>query len=62
MKNLLEGPMPGVVPPLALMQILRCEHVDDLHVLAGAKRETLQACEVMDTATLRRTHERFGFG
>jgi len=45
----------GVVPPLALMHILRHEHVEDLHRLAGIKRETHQAREAMESAPLRRS-------
>ncbi len=48
----------GVVPPLALMHILRHEHVEDLHRLAGIKRETYQAREAMESAPLRRARDR----
>ncbi|MBP1151448.1 magnesium transporter [Methylocaldum sp. RMAD-M] len=48
----------GVVPPLALMHILRHEHVEDLHRLAGIKRETHQAREAMESAPLRRARDR----
>jgi len=47
----------GVVPPLALMHILRHEHVEDLHRLAGIKRETHQAREAMESAPLRRARD-----
>ncbi|BBA35899.1 uncharacterized protein sS8_3967 [Methylocaldum marinum] len=48
----------GVVPPLALMNILRHEHVEDLHRLAGIKRENHQAREAMESAPLRRARDR----
>lgn len=48
----------GVVPPFALMNILRHEHVEDLHRLAGIKKETRRAREAMESAPTRRARDR----
>lgn len=47
-----------MVPPLALMNILRHEHVEDLHRLAGIKRETHQARKALESAPLKRARDR----
>ena len=48
----------GVVPTQALLHILRHEHVEDLHRLAGIKRETTVARHAMDAPPLRRARDR----
>jgi magnesium transporter len=44
----------GVVPPQALIGILRREHLEDLHRLAGILHETNHAVEAMETTPGRR--------
>ncbi len=53
-----DGRFVGVVPPQALMDILRREHVEDLHRLAGIRRETVQARVAMEAPPLRRLRDR----
>jgi len=53
-----EGRFVGVVPPQALMDILRREHVEDLHRLAGIRRETVHARVAMEAPPLRRLRDR----
>lgn len=48
----------GVVPTHALLQILRREHVEDIHRLSGLQRETAHARSVLDTPPLKRARER----
>lgn len=48
----------GLVPARALLHILRHEHVEDLHRLAGIKRETMVARNAMDAPPLRRARDR----
>lgn len=48
----------GVVPSGALMQILRREHVEDIHRLSGLGRETHQAREALESPPLRRARHR----
>lgn len=48
----------GLVPTQALLHILRHEHVEDLHRLAGIKRETTVARQAMDAPPLRRARDR----
>jgi magnesium transporter len=48
----------GVVPADALLAILRREHVEDLHVLAGIARETEVAREAMEAPPVRRMRHR----
>jgi len=42
-----DGRFLGVVPPLALMHILRHKHVEDLHKPAGITKETRRTREAM---------------
>ncbi len=53
-----EGHLLGVVPPLALVEILRREHVEDLHRLAGILRESSQARDAIEAPPARRAHDR----
>lgn len=48
----------GIVPAQALLQILRREHVEDLHRLAGINRETARARHAIEDPPLRRARHR----
>jgi magnesium transporter len=52
------GRLVGVVGPAKLMDILRREHVEDLHRLAGITRETDHAREAIEEPPLRRARHR----
>lgn len=52
------GRLVGVVGPTTLMDILRREHVEDLHRLAGITRETDHAREAIEEPPLRRARHR----
>lgn len=52
------GRLLGVVPPLVLLEVLRHEHVEDLHRLAGIRRETVQARNAIEAAPVRRARDR----
>jgi magnesium transporter len=52
------GRLLGVVGASVLLDILRREHVEDLHVLAGISRETRQAREALESPPLRRARHR----
>ena len=53
-----DGRALGVMPSQALMQVLRREHVEDLHVLAGIHREESQARHAIDDPPMRRVRHR----
>jgi magnesium transporter len=53
-----EGRALGVMPAQALMRVLRREHVEDLHVLAGIQREASQARHAIEDPPLRRARHR----
>jgi len=53
-----EGRLVGVMPAQALLQVLRREHVEDLHHLAGIRRETAQARHAIEDPPLRRARHR----
>ena len=53
-----QGRLVGVVGPRALMEILRREHVEDLHRLAGIARETERARAALEEAPFRRVRHR----
>jgi magnesium transporter len=53
-----EGRPLGVMPAQALLQVLRREHVEDLHVLAGIQREASQARHAIEDPPLRRLRHR----
>ena len=53
-----EGRALGVMPAQALMQVLRREHVEDLHVLAGIQREASQARHAIEDPPMRRVRHR----
>jgi magnesium transporter len=48
----------GVVPTQAIMHILRREHVEDLHRLAGIQRETAHVRRALDVPPMRRARDR----
>jgi magnesium transporter len=48
----------GVMPSQALLQVLRREHVEDLHRLAGIEREASQARHAIEDPPLRRARHR----
>lgn len=48
----------GVMPAQALLQVLRREHVEDLHRLAGIQRESSQARHAIEDPPLRRVRHR----
>jgi magnesium transporter len=52
------GRLLGVVPPLALIDILHREHVEDLHRLAGIGRERAFARQSLESPPLRRARDR----
>jgi magnesium transporter len=53
-----EGRALGVMPSQALLQVLRREHVEDLHRLAGIQREAAQARHAIEDPPLRRVRHR----
>jgi len=53
------GHFAGVVPPLALIEVLRREHIEDLHRLAGIGLEdTSRAREAVEAPPIRRARDR----
>lgn len=48
----------GVVPPQALLEVLRHEHVEDLHRLVGIRHYNLQARTAMEAPPIRRVWDR----
>jgi magnesium transporter len=53
-----KGRLLGIVPPAALLAILRREHVEDIHRFAGITRETQLAREAIEAPPLRRLRHR----
>lgn len=53
-----QGQLVGVVGATTLMHILRREHVEDLHRLAGITRESADARNALEEAPLRRARHR----
>ncbi|HEY7758671.1 MAG TPA: magnesium transporter [Burkholderiales bacterium] len=52
------GVLLGVVPPMVLLEVLRHEHVEDIHRLAGIKRETAHARTAIEAPPVRRARDR----
>lgn len=52
------GRLMGVVPPDAMFEVLRREHVEDLHRLAGINREIVRARNAIEAPPTRRTRDR----
>lgn len=48
----------GVTPPQALLEVLRHEHVEDLHRLAGIRHENTRARLAIEAPPLRRARDR----
>ncbi|OGA25158.1 MAG: hypothetical protein A3I02_08670 [Betaproteobacteria bacterium RIFCSPLOWO2_02_FULL_67_26] len=53
-----EGRLLGTMPSQALLQVLRQEHVEDLHRLAGIRRETSQARHAIEDPPMRQARHR----
>jgi magnesium transporter len=53
-----EGRLLGAVPPRALLEILREEHVEDLHRLAGIQREVARDRDALEGEPVRRARHR----
>jgi magnesium transporter len=53
-----DGRFLGVVPPQALIEILRREHVEDLHRLAGIQHADAQAREAIEGPPILRVRHR----
>ena len=53
-----EGCALGVMPAQALLQVLRREHVEDLHVLGGIQREASKARHAIDDPPMRSVQHR----
>jgi magnesium transporter len=53
-----DGRLLGVVPPLVLLEVLRREHVEDIHRLAGIRRENAQARAAIEAPPARRARDR----
>ena len=53
-----EGCALGVMPAQALLQVLRREHIEDLHVLGGIQREASKARHAIDDPPMRRVQHR----
>jgi magnesium transporter len=53
-----DGRLTGAVPPEALLQVLRHEHVEDLHRLAGIRRERTKLRRAMEEPPARRARDR----
>jgi len=52
------GALLGVMPPQALLQVLRREHVEDLHRLVGITRESARARHAIEDPPMRRARHR----
>ena len=53
-----DGRFLGVVPPLAMLRVLRHEHVEDLHRLAGIAHGTARARHALEESPVRRVRDR----
>jgi len=53
-----EGCALGVMPAQALLQVLRQEHIEDLHVLGGIQREASKARHAIDDPPMRSVQHR----
>lgn len=52
------GRLLGVLPPVALMEVLRAEHIEDLHLLSGIRRQDRMAREAIEAPPMRRARDR----
>jgi magnesium transporter len=53
-----DGRLLGILPPEALMEVLRAEHLEDLHRLAGVRRDDVMARQAIEGPPLRRARDR----
>jgi magnesium transporter len=53
-----DGRLMGVVPALAIIDVLRREHIEDLHRLAGIVRESNHALDALQEPPVRRLRHR----
>ena len=53
-----EGRLLGILPPEALMEVLRAEHLEDLHHIAGVRRDEVMARQAIEGPPLRRARDR----
>ncbi len=53
-----KGRLLGVVPPMALLRVLRHEHVEDLHRLAGIRLETKHVRQALEAPPAQRARHR----
>ena len=53
-----DGRLLGLMPSQALLQVLRQEHIEDIHLLAGIQRESAQARGAIEEAPLRGARHR----
>ena len=53
-----EGRLLGIVPLRALLEVLRHEHIEDIHRLAGIRRETTQARTAIEAPPMRGARDR----
>lgn len=52
------GRLLGAIPPRVLLRVLRREHVEDIHRLAGIREESAQARDAMEAPPVRRARDR----
>ena len=52
------GVLAGIMPAQALLQVLRREHVEDLHKLAGIRHETARSRHAIEDPPIRRARHR----
>ncbi len=52
------GVLLGVVPPVVLLSVLRHEHIEDIHRLAGIRREAAYARTAIEAPPARRARDR----
>lgn len=57
-----DGTFVGLVPARSLLDILRREHVDDLHLLAGIRRDARTARRAIDAPPTRRQRAAYDSG
>ena len=53
-----DGQLLGILPPEALMEVLRAEHLEDLHRLSGVRRDEMMARQAIEGPPLRRARDR----
>jgi magnesium transporter len=53
-----DGRLLGLMPSQALLQVLRQEHIEDIHLLAGIQRESAQARGAIEEPPLRGARHR----